>query len=585
MQWHDWNSAAFERARERDCPVVLFLRAAWCRWCREMETHALADERVLSVLTERFVCIQVDKDRRPDIDTRYRKGGWPTLSFLDADGEVLAAENFLEPDELLRRLELIAERYPDRRDEIRADLFADAEAGVAPAAQPASPARRKRHSKLSMDLVDDVLATLMETADPVNGGWGTRHKFPHPEALHFATVRWSQTGDPETLGLVLRTLRRMQQGEIYDEVEGGFYRYATQADWSVPHHEKMLDSNAQRLLAYVEAYQALGEESFEQTARGILGWMHATLLDPETQCFKGSQDADPEYAHLKTMEQRRAYGAPECNPTIFTNWNAIAVCSLLKSGIVLGEDRYLDQALATLDFLMENLWDERDGMYHYWDGTYNLPGMLTDQAYTLQALVQAMHYTGENRYLAPAVRLGQIATEQLRAEDGSFYDKRHDPAARGDLRVRNRSILENAVMAEALLRLSHMTRDPSFAETGRRALEAFVEDFRRYGHFVAGYGRAVDLVFHEPVHVTIVGARGVDRTRALRQAALRPYVASRIVQTIDPETDALLFERTGLPHPEEDSARAYIDRGRESYAETSKPERLAALMTRAERSN
>lgn len=585
MQWHDWNDAAFERARERDCPVVLFLRASWCRWCREMEAGALADERVLAILTDRFVCIHVDKDRRPDIDARYRKGGWPTLSFLDADGELIAAENFLEADELLRRLELIAERYPERRDEIETDLSADEGATGVPALEAVSPLRKKRHSEISMDLVDDVLATLLETADPVHGGWGTRHKFPHPEALHFATVRWSQTGDPLTLGLVLRTLRRMQQGEIYDKVEGGFYRYATQPDWSVPHHEKMLDSNAQRLLAYVEAYQALGEESFQVTARGILDWMHATLLDPETRCFKGSQDADPEYAHKRTLEQRRAYGAPDCDPTIFTNWNALAVCSLLKSGIVLGEDRYLDQALATLDFLMENLWDEREGMYHYWDGAYNLPGMLSDQAYTLQALIQAMHYAGENRYLEPAVRLARVAKEQLQAEDGSFYDMRHDPSARGDLRVRNRSILENAVMAEALLRLSHMTRDAFFGQTGRRVLEAFVEDFKRYGHFVAGYGRAVDLVFHEPVNVTIVGARGADRTRALRQAALRPYVASRIVQTVDPETDAALFERTGLPRPEDDSARAYIDRGRESYAETSKPERLAALMTRAERSN
>jgi len=583
MQWHDWNDAAFERARERNVPVLLFLRAAWCRWCRELEEQVLGSDAIAALLTDQFVCIRVDKDRRPDIDTRYRKSGWPTLCYLDADAKVLGADNFLEAPKLYEHLELVANLYPNQPDAIAKALEP---ASALPSMRDDDPrARRKREAKLSMELVDDVLVTLKETADPVHGGWGKRHKFPHPEALHFATVRWSQTGDQETLNLVLNTLRNMQAGEIYDKVEGGFYRYATQADWSVPHHEKMLDSNAQRLLAYVEAYQALGDESFKRTAEGILSWMHTTLLDPETKAFRGSQDADPVYAHLGTAEARAKRGAPECDPTIFTHWNAMAVCSLLKCGLVLDRDADRAQALATLDFLLENLWDDRRGMGHYWDGAFNLPGMLTDQAYTLRALIEAMHYAGENRYLEPARKLADLAIEQLQSDDGSFYDMRHDPAARGGLRERNKSILDNAVMAEALLRLSHMTREPRYADCARAALTAFVSDYKRYGHFVAGYGRAVDLLFHEPVHVTIVGPASADRTRLLRDAALKPYVASRLVQMIDPELEPELFARCGLPKPDEAVARAYVHQGRESYAETSKPERLAALMTRTERSN
>jgi len=584
MHWHDWNDAAFERARERACPVLLFLRASWCRWCEELEEEVLGSQPVSNFLSEHFVCIRVDKDRRPDIDSRYRKGGWPSLVYLDADGEQLAADNYVDEAEFLEHLNTVVELFPARAAEI-GPILNPPPAPITIDDPSESRVRKKREAKLSMELVDDVLATLKETADPVHGGWGKRHKFPHPEALHFAIVRWSQTGDRDTLDLVLRTLRRMQAGEIYDKVEGGFYRYATHADWSVPQHEKMLDSNAQRLLAYVEAYQALGEDSFKTTAIGILEWMHSTLLDPETRAFRGSQDADPEYAHLKTLELRTKHGAPECDPTIFTNWNAMAVCSLLKSAVVLDEDRYRDQALATLDFLMTALFDERWGMSHYWDGAPNLPGMLTDQAYTLRALIEAMHYAGENRYMEPAKAIAHLAIEHLQAEDGSFSDKRHDPAARGGLRERNTSILDNAVMAEALLRLACMTREPVFEEHARMALASFLKDYKRYGHFVAGYGRAVDLLFHAPVHVTIVGPKGADRTRALRTAALKPYVASRIVQTIDPVAEPALFERCGLPEPGDAVARAYVDQGRESYAETSKPERLAALMARTERSN
>ena len=582
MSWNDWGEEAFERAREAGRPVLLFLRASWCRWCRDLETRVLSEPAVRRALAERVVPVMVDKDRRPDVDSRYRRAGWPTLALLDAEGHVLSTGNYMEAEELLEQIERAVARgaAPKPVD--------GAEPGDG--ADPTSPAppspRAPRESSLSLALVDEVRDDLLRTADPVNGGWGIRHKFPHPEALHFLIVRWTQTGDQETLDVVLRTLRCMQRGEIHDRVEGGFYRYATQPDWSVPHHEKMLDSNAKRLLSYAEAYQALGDESFQETARGILDWMQATLLDERTGAFHNSQDADPTYAHLGTREARGRHGAPETDPTIFTNYNANAAVALLKASVVLDEDSLRERALGVLGFLMEQMFDPRFGMYHYWDGTYNLPGMLTDQATTLRALIEAMHYAGDNRYLDRAERIAQLALEHLRTPDGAFFDTRHDPHAWGELRERNTSILDNAVMAEALIRLAHMTRDADLREQGRRTLEAFLYDYRRYGHHVAAYARAVNLLLLPPLHVTVVGPRDADRTRELRRAALEPYVANRVVQTIDPDQDRELFERTGLPRPAgERVARAYVDQGQESYAETSRPERLPALMARTERSD
>jgi len=579
MHWYDWSEETFERARRAGVPVLLFLRASWCRWCRELEERVLGDPRVRHALVERVLPVMVDKDRRPDIDVRYRRGGWPTLALLDADGEVLSTGNYMEVGELIARLEHATAREP--RPEEASD-----EERKAPAAEPHAPGAQRRGARLSIELVDEVRDHLVQTADPLHGGWGTRHKFPHPEALHFLIVRWTQTGHQATLDLVLQTLRGMQQGEIHDRVEGGFYRYATQPDWSVPHHEKMLDSNAKRLLSYVEAYQALGDPSFRATAEGIAGWMLSTLLDPRTRAFQNSQDSDPTYAHLRTLEARARYGAPATDPTIFTNYNAAAIMALLKASVVLDRPDLAQAAEGTLEFLMEQMWDPRAGMYHYWDGTYNLPGMLTDQATTLRALVEAMHYAGDNRFLERALALARLALEQLRAPGGSFYDAPENPHARGILRERTTSILDNAVMAEALIRLSHMTRDPSLLEEGRRTLASFLDDYRRYGHHVAAFARAVNLLVLPPVHVTIVGARDARRTVDLRRAALRPYVANRIVQTIDPDRDEELFARTGLPRPGADRiARAYVDQGQESYAETSRPERLPALMARMERSD
>ena len=583
MQWSDWSDAAFDRAREERKPVLLFVKAAWCRWCRELEQRVLSDARIEKLVDERFVAIVVDKDRRPDIDARYTKGGWPTLAFLDDTGEALAVDNYLDADELLGRLEVVAEYYSSRRDEIRKRL-ADERAAAAreeerPVTRHAMAALGARRSDLSLEIVDQVAATVLETADPVYGGWGTQHKFPHPEALDFALLRWSQTGDGAMLELVRRTLRRMRAGAIYDAVDGGFYRYATQPDWSVPHHEKMLDSNAQRLFVYLEAYQALGDADLRETAEGVLGWMETTLLDPATGAFRGSQDASSPYAHASSRRARREHPTPPVDPTLFTNWNAMAVSALLKADIVLGRPAYGDRALRTLDFLLEELFDERWGMYHYWDGAPHLPGMLTDQAYALRALIDAVQYRSENRYLERAEELAQLAIEHLRGDGGAFFDTLYDPRAAGSLRQRNRSILENSVMAEALLRLSHLLAEPTYEDAAREALTAFVDDYKRYGHYVAGYARAVDLFFHAPVHVVVVGAKDDPQTGRLMRAALRPFVASRVVQSVDPEADADLHRRLHLP-PTTNGPRAYVQRARESYADTDDPARLPGLMLR-----
>lgn len=580
MDWYDWTQEAFEKARELRRPVLLFVKASWCRWCRELEERVLGDERAAMMLEERFVCIRVDKDRRPDIDARYSKGGWPTLAWLDDTGELLASDTYLEAEDFLERARMVADYYAKNRETI-AQRIEEVERDRKRQETEEQQATAGSEDALTIELVDDVVRTIKETADSEYGGWGSQQKFPHPEAIDLALVRWSQTGDQSMLTLVVRTLRNMQQGEIHDQVEGGFFRYATRPDWSAPNYEKMLDSNAQRLGCYLEVIQAFGDDTFRQTAEGILSWMYDTLHDDTTRAFKGSQDANLEYAHLATRDARRDFGRPACDPTIFTNWNAMAVSALLKASVVLGEVRHRDQALATLDFLMEELFDDDRGMYHYWDGSYHLPGMLTDQAYALRALIDAMQLAGENRYLAQAEQLAKLTIEHLHSPTGGFYDTLYDPNARGGLRHRNRSILDNAVMAEALVRLSHLAHVTDYADTARDALQAFAGDYKRYGHYVAGYARSVDLLIHQPVHVTIVGPRRSEQTRALRSAALAPYVASRIVQVLDPDEDTELLGRAGIvAGTATEIPRAFVHQGRESYAETSDPARLPALMTK-----
>src|SRR5690349_5040007 len=446
LHWHDWDEAAFDAARAQSRPVFLFLFARWCRFSRDLERRVLESPPVEKLLSEHFVCVRVDKDRRPDVDSRYSSGGWPTLACLDETGGKLASDAYLDEGELVARLELVRAHYAERRGALRRRLV-----------EP--PLAVKPSAKLDHQPVEWVARTLLETADPKHGGWGAQHMFPHPEAINFALIRWSETGDEAMRKLVLRTLRNMQEGEIHDRVEGGFYRYATAPDWSGPQHEKTLDSNATRAFAYLEAHQALGDESFAATARGVLEWLMSRLYDREKRAFRGSQDADAAYAHLPTVAARRERGAPDCDPTIFAGANALAVSALFKAGVVLRDERWSETARGTLEFLLEELFDPRLGVHHYWDGAPRLAGLLGDQVLVLRALIDAAQYTGESRWLEPARAIVSLAVQHLRGENGAFFDSRQDGQARAGGLRREQSILENAMLAEALLRLSLFTAE------------------------------------------------------------------------------------------------------------------------------
>ncbi len=596
IQWNDWDEQAFAAARETHRPLFLFLFARWCRFSRELETRVLADPLVQELVSRNFVCVRVDKDRRPDVDARYSAGGWPTLAILDDSLARIALHTFVEAPVLIRSLELVVAHYAERPQALRRRLHeSTAQTEVSPGRGGAETAG----AALSEEPVEWVARTLLETADPVHGGWGGKQKFPHPEAIDFALLRWSETGDESMRKLVLRTLRNMQHGEIHDRIEGGFYRFATARDWSGPHYEKTLDSNATRAEAYLQAHQALGEESFAATALGVLEWMMARLHDPAKHAFRGSQDADPAYAHLTSLSARRERTAPEVDPTIFAGANALAASAMFRAGIVLRDERWTERAVAVLEFLLEELFDERYGVHHYWDGAPRLSGLLVDQAQVLRALVDAAQSTGDSRWLDPARSLVNVAVRDLRGGNGAFFDGRQEGGGRGALPRREQSIVDNSLLAETLLRLEFFTGDSAHGRLASEALGAFAGDYRRHGHFVAGYARAVALHLHPPVHVTIVARRSDPLAAQLRRAALEPYVASLVVQTVDMESgeappaastptriDQGPWSRLGLAEGWRGcgfGARAFVQRGRESYAETSDPTRLPALMARIER--
>ena len=573
LRWTDWEDDPLRKAKEDDRIVLLTLAASWCRFSNELLATTFQDPTVIAELEKNFIPVLVDPDRRPDLDSRYNMGGWPSIAFVSPEGNIITGDNFLTAAELLSMLQRVRSYYDKHRDEIAK--------GVMSKWTPKIDERTGDDVGLCRQLVDDVVHSILDKFDHRYGGWGETQKFAHPESIDFAMIQYAKTGDTRMKDIVMLTLSNMMEGGIHDLVDGGFFRFSTTRDWRVPNFEKVLDNNAARLCCFLEAYQIFAVEGYRKAAQGIVRWMRTSMLDTETGAFFGSQGDHPDY-YAADKEGRKHITPPRVDRTIYTNWNAIAITSLLRASVILQNDECRELGMNALRFLLKKLYSEKHGMYHYWDGTYHLPGMLSDQAYMIRALVTASQFTGDADLLIPAENLAERLLETHRAPGGGFFDLEHSSRATGALRRRNRSILENAVLAEALTRLSYLSKREEFRDVAKETLEAFVSDYKEYGHFVAGYARAVDLFLYEPIVVTIVGDRQSGLAKALRHAAQCKYVPSRIVQALDPELDPILISRSG--YEASSNAKAYMSLGKKTLGVFEDPDELALRMEELEAS-
>lgn len=566
IRWQHFEPATLKAAAAADRPILMLLTAPWCQHCRELLATSFADPQVIAGVADGFVPVHVDAERRPDVNQRYGTGSWPTIAWLTPDGELIAHDNWLDADALRARLERVRTAWQKNKQDIRRGLR---ELWAHRLERPA-PAR----SKLRREMVDDITDAIYEKFDHRHGGFGDGIKFPHPEAVDFALVQVMKRDDQRMREVVTLTLDRMMESPLHDIVDGGFFRFSRTPDWHAPEYEKLLDQNALVLRAYLEGFQVFGKPAYRAAAEGIVRWMTATMRDVHIGAFAGSQDGDADY-YVGEATDRSRRQPPTLDRTVYCHANALAVSALLKAAAVLARPEWREQAMTTLRFLLENLHDGQD-VFHYWDGTYHLPGMLVDQAHLIRALIDASQSTGDSDLLLPAEAIAERALARHKAPNGGFFDILHDPSNQGSMRRRNRSILDNATMAESLVRLSYLSRRPEFYSEAVQALEAFADDYKEYGYYVAGYGRAVDLIFYEPLFLTIVGDRDSQPLVELRRTALATYVPSRIVQTLDPRHDPVLLARSGLTAGPEPVVHLAVGKVAKGTART--PEELLAAI-------
>ena len=575
IAWRAWGPEAFAEAEGKDKPILLSISAVWCHWCHVMDETSYSDPQVIAGVNERFIPIRVDNDERPDVNRRYNMGGWPTTAFLTPDGEIIHGGTYVPPEVMRSYVTQVADVWRDKRAELaeRVKEIQDQEQerGRAPQAP----------GELSWDIVETVGSLVRGQYDPQFGGFGREPKFPQPNLLRFVLDEHRRHAYPELATMLHRTLVAMAGGGMYDQIEGGFFRYSTTRDWSVPHFEKMLEDNAQLLAVYAEAHRTFPTAGYDRIARDVVRWLDTVLWREDAELFSGSQDADEHYYTLDAA-QRSKHGVPFVDRRLYTGWNALAASAYFATWSATGDDAFEDRAHVVMRSLATRMWDtQTKSLFHFdrGDGP-ELPDLLTDLAASLAATIDAYETGRHPGALAGAVRTATTLCERLEdPEHGGFWDA-PEREELGRVTRREKPIEDGAVAADALLRLAALTGEERWRESAVRALKGFVGEYRQWGQFAAAYASAVARALSEPLTLAIVGPEDAAAAAALWSVALRCDDPARALHRLVPGRDD---ERLGSLGYAADRTAAYVCIGTVCSAPLADEAALAGELDRARR--
>ena len=586
VEWYPWGEEALGRARELDRPILLSVGYSACHWCHVMERESFEDPATAAYMNEHFVNVKVDREERPDVDALYMEavqaisghGGWPMTVFCDPDGVPFHAGTYFPPDEgrgmpsFRMVMEAVVDAFATRRDELRERApQTRAQLGAVGTIEPASEAP-------SAELLEEALATLRDGADPERGGFGGAPKFPPSAALELLLAHGVHAP-------VERTLDAMLAGGIYDQLGGGFARYAVDPNWLVPHFEKMLYDNAQLARAYLHGWQALGHERYRRVCEETLDWLLREMRGPEGG-FYAALDADSEGEegrfYVWTPTEIRAvlgdaadqviafYGATEAGNFEGSNilhlaggpsapepegldearrallearvervwpglddkrlaaWNALAIGALAEAGAVLGREDYLDAARDCAEFVLGEMRDS-DGrlLRTHKDGEARLNAYLEDHAFLLEALLTLYEATFETRWLEQARALAETTIERFGdRERGGFFSTSDDHE---ELIARRKELGDhpipsgNSAAALGLLRLEALSGERPYGEWAEGVLQLFAKMAPRRPDAFAHLLRALDFRLAPTKEVALVG-EDLGELAATVRSDYRPHM-------------------------------------------------------------
>ena len=378
-----------------------------------MDQVVYCDPEVVRLVRECCVAVRVDADRRPDVSERYTLRGWPTTAFLTPAGDILGGGTYLEPSLLVTVLLQVVEAFATRGDEIST-------AAVEQVAYDGPVA--------SKDLELDPAAgqwlegQLTTCFDQTWAGFGTAAKRVHAPALLAALLGGQDGGPIQQKEIVTRTLDAIATRGLADPVEGGFYRYCEQGDWSAPQVEKVLTVNADLLELYLSAARAFDQPEYEERAAATIRFIHEAFADQDGGFFS-SQRADPTYAALATREARLEHGSPSVDRTVYTDASARMASAYVMAASVLDDSSLLEFAAATVDRVVTASYERGHGLGHVASGAPVVRGLLTDQVAASEALLDLYEACGQEVYLDMPQELMAYCEHEMWEDRRGFRDR------------------------------------------------------------------------------------------------------------------------------------------------------------------
>ncbi|MFO7918883.1 MAG: thioredoxin domain-containing protein [Anaerolineae bacterium] len=622
VDWYPWGQDALDRAQRENKPIFLSIGYSACHWCHVMAHESFEDEETAALLNEHFVSIKVDREERPDLDRIYMQavqamtgsGGWPMSVFLTPQGAPFYGGTYFPAERrygmsafktVLRR---IAEAWETERDALLAD-------GQRVKAAIEQVGMGEEEANLTPEAIERAYADLRRAFDPDNGGWGAGPKFPQPMALEFLLAYHLETGDSHALRMVTKTLEAMARGGVYDQLGGGFHRYAVDGEWLVPHFEKMLYDNAQLARVYLHAWQVTERPLFRAVAEETLDYVLREMTHPQGG-FYATQDADIEgeegATYLWTPEEIRNVLGQEADPfmaaydvsqggnfegkniltfqgtleerldlaaarekllaardrrpqpgrdeKVLASWNGLILAAFAEAGLALDRDDYRAAAQRNAEFNLQEMSTSDGRLYHTWkEGAASVEGFLSDYTHLTEGLLTLYQTALEPGWYEAAQALVETIIAHFAAETG-FYDTADDAE---ELITRPQELQDNAVpsgnamAATVLTELAHLAEDLAYADRATEALRAMQAPVQQHPLSLGQWLIALQLTLAPPTAVAVVGDPNAEDARALLRVARRGYHPHRLVAAGDAPPPPVLADRPLV----DGQAAAYVCRG------------------------
>jgi uncharacterized protein YyaL (SSP411 family) len=615
VDWYPWGPEALERARAEDKPILLSVGYSACHWCHVMAHESFEDPQVAEVMNRLFINVKVDREERPDLDQIYqtahqmlsqRTGGWPLTMFLAPDGAPFFGGTYFpkQPRYGLPGFPEVCQRIATIWREQRADIAAQNEE-LQKAFSRTLPGSAAQRSELSAAVVRAMLDNLRANFDATLGGFGAAPKFPHPADLELCL----RHGEAEMAQV---TLTRMCEGGIYDQLGGGFCRYSVDAQWMIPHFEKMLYDNGPLLALLADAWLASGDSLYARCAEETAGWIMREMQSPEGGYYS-SLDADSEHeegkfyvwsrdegralladdeyrvfarrfgldrapnfenrhwhlhvfqpigegeapllrsARAKLFAAREKRVRPGRDEKVLVSWNALAIRGMAHAGRVFGRKEWTASARGALEFIRTRMWRDGRLLATYKDGRAHLNAYLDDYAFLLAALLELAQAEFSSADLDFACELADVLLDQFEDREGGgffFTARDHERLFHRPKPGHDQATPSgNAVAAWALGRLASLTGEPRYARAAERTLELFYPLMRDYP---AGFATMASALTEqlEPPAVLVLRGRG-EALERWRDALAREYLRGAVVLAIADGTPGLpaALDKPARPEP------------------------------------